>query len=90
MIEYTIEIQRLFLEMMIADASTFVRVQNIFNIENFHPDLQPAAEFIEKHSVKYGTLPELSQLLAMTNIKLEPLPPEINEGHYDWFFEEFE
>ena len=90
MTEYTYDIQKLFLEMMIADASTFVRVQNIFNIENFHPELRPAAEFIEKHSTKYGTLPELSQLLAMTNIKLAPLPPEINEGHYDWFFEEFE
>ena len=90
MTEYTYDIQKLFLEMMIADASTFVRVQNIFNIENFHPDLRPAAEFIEKHSTKHGTLPELKQLEAMTNVKLEPLPPEINEGHYDWFFEEFE
>ena len=88
--DYTYDIQKLFLEMMIADASTFVRVQNIFNVENFHPDLRDAAEFIEKHSDKYGTLPELSQLKAMTNITLEPLPNEINEGHYDWFFEEFE
>jgi len=76
--------------MMVADASTFVRIQNIFNVENFHPELRPAAEFIVKHSDKYGTLPELSQLLAMTNVKLEPLPDAINEGHYDWFFEEFE
>jgi KaiC/GvpD/RAD55 family RecA-like ATPase len=90
MTEYTYEIQKLFLEMMIADAATFVRIQNIYNVENFHPNLQPAAEFIEKHSTKYGTLPELSQLLATTNVKLEPLPEEINEGHYDWFFEEFE
>jgi KaiC/GvpD/RAD55 family RecA-like ATPase len=90
MTDYTFEIQKLFLEMMIADASTFVRIQNIFNTENFHPDLRPAADFIEKHSTKYGTLPELSQLQAMTNIKLEPLPDEINAGHYDWFFEEFE
>ena len=90
MTEYTYEVQRLFLEMMIADAESFVRVQNIFNVENFHPDLRPAADFIEKHSEKYGTLPELSQLEAMTEVKLEPLPEEINEGHYDWFMEEFE
>jgi len=90
MTEYTFEIQKLFLEMMIADAQTFVRVQNIFNVENFHPQLQPAADFIEKHSEKYGTLPELSQLEAMTEVKLAPLPEEINEGHYDWFLEEFE
>ena len=87
---YTYDIQKLFLEMMLADASTFVRIQNIFNVENFHPDLRPAAEFIEKHSEKYGTLPELNQLRAMTEVQLEPLPEEINENHYEWFFEEFE
>jgi len=90
MIEYTYQIQKLFLEMMIADAATFVRIQNIFNVENFHPELKPAADFIEKHSTKYGTLPELAQLKAMTEITLDGLPEEINEGHYEWFFEEFE
>jgi len=90
MTDYTYDIQKLFLEMMIADAQTFVRVQNIFNVENFHPELRPAAEFIEKHSDKYGTLPELSQLQAMTDVKLEALPDAINDGHYEWFFEEFE
>jgi len=88
--DYTYDIQKLFLEMMIADAQTFVRVQNIFNVENFHPELRPAAEFIEKHSDKFGTLPELSQLEAMTAVKLEALPEAINDGHYEWFFEEFE
>ena len=88
--EYTYDIQKLFLEMMLADAVTFVRVQNIFNVENFHHELQPAADFIQKHSDKYGTLPELSQLKAMTNVELEALPDGINDGHYEWFFEEFE
>ena len=88
--DYTYDIQKLFLEMMIADAQTFVRVQNIYNVENFHPELRPAAEFIQKHADKYNTLPERKQIAAMTSIKLEPLPDEINEGHYDWFFEEFE
>jgi len=90
MTDYTYDIQKIFLEMMIADAQTFVRVQNIFNVENFHPDLRPAAEFIEKHSDKYGTLPELAQLQAMTDVKLEAIPEAINDGHYEWFFEEFE
>lgn len=90
MTEYTYEIQKLFLEMMLADAQTFVRVQNIFNTENFHPELRPAAEFVVKHSEKYGTLPELTQLKAMTGVRLDPLPSEINANHYDWFMEEFE
>ena len=89
-IEYTYEIQKLFLEMMLGDATAFVRIQNIFNVENFHPDLAPAADFILKHSEKFGTLPELSQLEAMTEVKLLPVPSDVNEGHYDWFMEEFE
>jgi len=90
MIDYGYQIQKLFLEMMLADANAFVRVQNIYNVENFDPQLRPAAEFIEKHSNKYGTLPDLKQIEAMTEIKLEPLSEEINESHYDWFYEEFE
>ncbi len=72
------------------DAQAFVRVQNIFNVENFHPELQPAADFIAKHTAKFNTLPELTQLEAMTGMKLAPLPEDIDEGHYDWFMDEFE
>lgn len=88
-IEYTYGIQKLFLEMMLADAESFVRVQNIFNTENFHPELQPAAEFIASHSAKHGTMPDWAQITAMTNLKPEP-GANFNEGQYDWFFEEFE
>ena len=88
--EYTYDLQKLFLEMMLDDAQSFVRVQNIFNAENFLPQLRPAAEFIEKHSTKYSTLPERKQIKAMTNIVLEPIPDDMNSGHQDWFLEEFE
>ena len=44
--DYNIDVQRLFLEMMLEDASSYVRVQNIFNPENFDRNLRPAAEFI--------------------------------------------
>ena len=33
MIEYTYDVQKLFLEMMMHDAQSFLRVQNIFNEE---------------------------------------------------------
>lgn len=88
--EYGIEVQQIFLEMMLADAESYVRVQNIYNVANFHPKLQPAAEFIKTHSEKYGTLPELKQLYAMTGVELAPLDEKMGEGHYDWFLEEFE
>ena len=37
--DYTIDVQRLFLEMMLQDAQSYVRVQNIYNPENFDRNL---------------------------------------------------
>jgi KaiC/GvpD/RAD55 family RecA-like ATPase len=86
---YGIDVQKLFLEMMLEDAQSYIRVQNIFNAENFNKSLRPAAEFIQEHSDKHKTMPDRQQISAATGIKLDPIP-DLNEGHYDWFLEEFE
>ena len=87
--EYGLEVQKLFLEMMMEDASSYVRIQNIYNPENFDKSLRKAAEFIKEHSDKYKTLPERTQLAAACGVTLQPVP-DLNEGHYDWFMQEFE
>ena len=87
--EYGIEVQKLFLEMMLEDAQGYVRVQNIYNPENFDRSLRPAAEFLKEHGDKYKTLPDRSQIAATTGIKLQSVP-ELNEGHFEWFMTEFE
>ena len=75
--------------MMLNDAQSFVRVQNIYNIDNFDPSLQEAATMISEHSSEHGTLPTLEQINAVTNTNLQAVP-ELNDGHYDWFLDEFE
>ena len=87
--EYSAEIQKLFLEMMMQDAETFVRVQNIFNEENFDRSLREAAKFIREHSSEYKTMPTKEQILAQTGVELKEVP-DVGEGHYDWFMVEFE
>jgi len=87
--EYSAEIQKLFLEMMMQDAETFVRVQNIFNEENFDRSLREAAKFIREHSSEYKTMPTKEQILAQTGVELKEVP-DVGEGHYDWFMAEFE
>jgi len=87
--EYGLDVQRLFLEMMLEDASSYVRIQNIYNPENFDRSLRKAAEFIKEHSDKHKTMPDRLQISATTGIKLVPVP-DLNQGHYDWFMEEFE
>jgi KaiC/GvpD/RAD55 family RecA-like ATPase len=87
--EYGLDVQRLFLEMMLEDASSYVRIQNIYNPENFDRSLRKAAEFIKEHSDKHKTMPDRLQISATTGVKLAPVP-DLNQGHYDWFMEEFE
>ena len=89
MIEYTYDVQKLFLEMMMHDAQSFLRVQNIFNEENFDRDLRETAKFIYDHANEHKTLPDRAQTKAVTNIELLPIP-DLNSGHTDWFLETFE
>jgi replicative DNA helicase len=87
--EYGLDVQSLFLEMMLEDATSYVRVQNIYNPQNFDRSLRPAAEFIKEHTDKHKTMPDRMQISATTGVKLAPVP-DLNEGHYDWFMSEFE
>lgn len=87
--EYGVELQRLFLEMMISDGQSFVRVQNIFNPENFDRSLRQAATFLQEHSDQYRALPTAAQIKAVTGTDLKPATG-LNEEHFDWFMNEFE
>ena len=86
---YTTEVQKLFLEMMLEDAQSYVRVQNIYNPQNFDKSLRPVAEFIKEHTDKYKTMPDRTQISAATGVKIDPVP-DLNEGHFEWFMQEFE
>jgi archaellum biogenesis ATPase FlaH len=87
--DYGIDVQKLFLEMMLQDAQSYIRVQNIYNPENFDRSLRPAAEFIKEHCDKHKTMPDRAQVSATTSTRLEHIP-DLTEGHFDWFLEEFE
>ena len=75
--------------MMLSDAESFVRVQNIYNPENFDRSIRTAAEFIKTHYEEHGSLPVLAQINAATGSKLESLP-DLPDGNLSWFMEEFE
>jgi RecA/RadA recombinase len=87
--EYNADIQKLFLEMMMHDAGSYVRVQNIYNDENFDRSLKSVAKFLKEHSDKYKALPTLEQVKAVTGVELRPMP-DMAEDHYAWFLDEFE
>jgi archaellum biogenesis ATPase FlaH len=74
---------------MLEDAQSYVRVQNIYNPQNFDKSLRTAAEFVKEHSDKFRTMPDRNQIAAATGVKLAAVP-DLNEGHFDWFMQEFE
>jgi len=90
MTEYPYDLQKFFLEMMVDDPEIFVRVQNIYNAENFDSKLRTVAEFLDEHSEKYRTLPDVAQIKAVTSIQLAEVPDDIRAGHVEWFMETFE
>lgn len=87
--EYNTDVQKLFLEMILEDGQSYIRVQNIYNPENFDKSLREAAKFIKEHSDKFKTLPERSQIAAATGVHLAEIA-DLNDGHYEWFMTEFE
>ena len=87
--EYDYEIQKLYLEIMLADAETYVRCQGIFDHTLFDRKLQDAAEFINKYAEEYTVLPDFNMVNAAVHTELKH-PGELKDGHLDWFLDDFE
>jgi archaellum biogenesis ATPase FlaH len=87
--EYSPELQKLFLEMMLEDAQSYVRVQNIYNPENFDRSLREVAKFIKTHTDDHKAMPTHEQVRAVTSVDLKRVP-DLTEDHYSWFMAEFE
>jgi archaellum biogenesis ATPase FlaH len=89
MADYTFDVQKLYLEMMMADAESFARAQNIFDPASFDRKLQPIAKFIKDYVEEYKVMPEVDQVNASHDIKLKTAR-EIDPAHFNWLLDEFE
>ena len=85
---YDFEVQKLYLEMFLSDAETFVRCQNIFDPKNFDQRLQESAEFITKYVDEYKVMPEAAIVNASTRSQFNPV--QLPKENYDWLMDEFE
>jgi len=88
--EYNVELQKLYLEMLVSNPEAFVRVQNIFNPQNFDRSLRPIATFVLNYVDQYKTLPEVNQINSKTGSKLQDVVTEQLEEHSNWLLDEFE
>ena len=87
--DYGYEVQKLYLELMMADAETFVRCQGIFDHSLFDRKLQDTAEFINEYAKNYNVLPDFDMVNATCRVDLKR-PEEMKDGHLDWLMDEFE
>jgi archaellum biogenesis ATPase FlaH len=88
-LDYGYDVQRVYLEMMLTDAATFVRCQAVFDPSYFDRRLQPAATFINNYVSKHNVLPTFDIVNSQTKTDLKN-PGQLQEEHYDWLLEEFE
>ena len=87
--DYGPEVQKLYIELMLADAEVFVRCQGIFDHTLFDRKLQDAAEFINEYAKQYSVLPDYNMVNATCRTEFQR-PEDIKDGHMEWFMDEFE
>jgi archaellum biogenesis ATPase FlaH len=88
--DYGHDIQKVYLEMMLTDAESFVRCQAVFDPMAFDRRLQEPAKFLTNYVSDHNALPTFDMINAATNANLAAPDAPLQENHYDWLLLEFE
>jgi len=87
--DYGYDIQKVYLEMFMTDAESFVRCQGVFDPNTFDRKLQAPAKFLKDYVEEHNALPTFDMVNAATDGNLKD-PGTLQENHYDWLLQEFE
>ena len=87
--DYGYDIQKVYLEMFMTDAESFVRCQGVFDPQTFDRRLQDSAKFIKDYVEEHNALPTFDMVNAATDSNLKD-PGQLQENHYDWLLQDFE
>jgi archaellum biogenesis ATPase FlaH len=87
--DYGYDIQKLYLEMMLTDAESFIRCQAVFDPSAFDRRLEASAAFLNTYVSEHNALPTFEMINAATKVDLKD-PGQLKEEHYDWLLAEFE
>lgn len=88
-IDYGFDIQKLYLEMMLADAASFARCQSIFDPTLFDRKLQSAAKFINDYVNDHSIMPTEDIINASTGMTFK-VDYNLRDEHFDWLLSDFE
>jgi replicative DNA helicase len=86
---YDYDVQKMYLELLVADTETFVRCQSIFDHTLFDKKLHAAAEFISEYVKGYNVVPDFDMINSTCRVNLKP-HADLKEGHSTWLLDEFE
>ena len=87
--DYGYDIQKVYLEMFMTDAESFVRCQGVFDPSTFDRRLAEPAKFIKDYVEEHNALPTFDMVNAATDSNLKD-PGQLQENHYDWLLQDFE
>jgi len=87
--DYGYDIQKLYIEMLLGDAETFVRCQGIWDHLLFDKKLQTAAKFFKDYVDEHNIIPTPEIINAATGQNFS-VPDGLQEAHYDWLLQDFE
>lgn len=83
-VDYSSDMQELFISIMLSDPELYVRCQNILKASYFTPHLKPVVSLILKHAEEYKGLPTPEIIKAQTDVDIKLLS-EIQPSTKDWF-----
>ena len=87
--DYGYDIQKVYLEMFMTDAESFVRCQGVFDPKTFDRRLVEPAKFLKDYVEEHNAIPTFDMINAATDANLKD-PGQLQENHYDWLLQEFE
>ena len=88
--DYSTELQKLYIEFLLADKDLFVRCNAILKSSYFDRQFRDTVDFIKKHVEEYSDVPMLEQVNAVNNVGVADVKATMTDEHRNWFMDEFE
>ena len=88
--DYSTDLQKLYIEFLLADKDLFVRCNAILKSSYFDRQFRDTVDFIQKHADEYQDVPMLEQVQAVNGVEVQDVSDRLSEEHKKWFMDNFE
>ena len=88
--DYSTDLQKLYIEFLLADKDLFVRCNAILKSSYFDRQFRDTVDFIQKHAEEYQDVPMLDQVKAVNGIDVQDVSDRLSIEHKNWFMDNFE